>query len=570
MHTYSKQEQLRHLLNEQHDHLQHTIPSDKQRSLLALIRASNWHYQATQQYKPTDNPSWTPASGLQKALSLCLTTQNTPTPIADEALDAWADTTLQACAQLAEAESILAYCDSGFMHMQQGHDTDFNVWIASKKMPTEWREQEDIASWTHFLEQTNAPEMQALSSERAYMQQQLALFLAQRHEQSLNQSLYQTTPAIDNYYHHLGAQHIKSMPPYNTYPASATIGGCTFAVYRDTLAALLGMALKQRDLSQIALNQPPTPKQSRALAHALTQPLADTSLIKALSTTLALPHATVRLALDAYTLDASNLAYHSSVFAVPLSPLIRLDEQHRVASFAGLLTNPLFFLTRELKRKYSYEYHTASQLREEIFRQDVYALFADRRFVKSTGRVELKGTQGTLTTDVDALIFDRKTGALALFELKSQDPFAYSSQERQRQRDYFYSASKQVIASSDWVKRNGANALLTRLDPTQVKRLKAQNAYIFVLGRYLAHFFDGPPLATRAAWGTWPQVLHLLNGQPFAANEANPIQSLSNKLSKDTPLAFTDQSTPIIQEIIIGDKPIHAHSSFEAYKNSLL
>ncbi len=230
-------------------------------------------------------------------------------------------------------------------------------------------------------------------------------------------------------------------------------------------------------------------------------PTDDVLLIEMLAETLALDDATVRLALDAFTLDAENVSYHSSTTEVPSPPLIRLDEQHRVLSLVGLLTYPLFFLMRELKRKYSSEYHTASQLREEVFRQDVYALFGDKRFVKSAGNVELRGTKGTLTTDVDALIFDRKTGALALFELKSQDPFAYSLQERIRQRDYFYGASRQVIACNEWVKRNGANTLLSRLDSTQVKRLKAQNVYIFVLGRYLAHFFDGPPFDSACHMG---------------------------------------------------------------------
>ncbi len=572
MYSLSKQEQLRHLLNKQHEYLQHTIPFDKQRSLLALIRASNWHYLETQrmstgdhkiQYKPlTGDPLRLPMSGLQKALSLCLPTQNTQTSVSDEAVDTWADSTLQACAHLAEGERVLAHCDTGFMRMQQGNDADYNVWIASKRMPTEWREREDIASWTYFLEQTYAAEMHALSSEKTHIHQQLTTFIGQWN----GQSLYQTTPTIDHYYHRLGALYIKSMTPYHTYPASATIGGCTFAVYRDIPGVLLGLALKQLDGCQIALNHHPTP----FLRHALTNPLDDTSLIEALATALALPPATVRLAIDAYTLDASNISYHSSVSAVPLPPLIRLNKHQRVASFVGLLTDPLFFLTRELKRKYSYEYHTASQLHEEIFRQEVYALFADRRFVKSAGRVELRGTKGTLTTDVDALLFDRKTGTLALFELKSQDPFAYSYQERLRQRDYFYGARKQVIASSEWLKRNGANALLSRLDSTQVKLLKAQNVSIFVLGRYLAHFFEGPPFDARAVWGTWPQVLRLVNGKAFDANDANPIQSLLNKLNKDTPLALTDKAMPVVQEITIGERHIHAYSSFEAYKSSPL
>jgi hypothetical protein len=69
---------------------------------------------------------------------------------------------------------------------------------------------------------------------------------------------------------------------------------------------------------------------------------------------------------------------------------------------------------------------------EEVFRQDLYQLFSDKRFVRSADSVELRGVQGDLTTDVDALIFEGKTGVLALFELKSQDLFASSPQERRR------------------------------------------------------------------------------------------------------------------------------------------
>jgi hypothetical protein len=246
--------------------------------------------------------------------------------------------------------------------------------------------------------------------------------------------------------------------------------------------------------------------------------------------------------------------------------LLRLDEQHLAWSLTGLLSEPFLFLTRELKRRYSYEYHTASHLHEEVFRKDLYQLFSDKRFVRSAGRVELRGVQGDLTTDVDALIFDRKTGVLALFELKSQDPFAYSRQERIRQRDYFYNAGKQVLTCVQWLNRNGANALLTRLDPKLVKRLRVQKTYIFVLGRYLAHFFDGPEFDRRATWGTWPQVLRLVNATPFGAEDAHPIQSFYTKLTKDAPLI---SPSPVldVQEIPIGERTVYVYPDFETYKN---
>jgi hypothetical protein len=561
MSSSPKQEQLWQLLDEQHASLQHTFPSDKRRSLLALIRAHDWHF-LTSPHIERDTPSHD-GRGWQKALTLCFSASAFSTSIGrtDDTLDTWADTLLQACGCLAEGERILDHCETGFLHMQQGNDADYNVWIARKKMPTAWRERADLRWWTKLRAQFYEAELQALQEEKEQIQPQLDLFVEQWDGRIAG--IYKTTRTLDDYYRRLGTLSVKTMVCSDEYPPSASIGGSTFAHYREVLCVLVGYALKYIDMCKNFIVCHP----SLSLRSYLAMPQNDASLIEALATTLPLDKNTVRLALDAYTLDAENVLYHCSTSDVPAPPLLRLDDQHRVWSLAGLLTEPLFFLKRELKRKYSYEYHTASHLREEVFRQDVYALFSEKRFVKSIGSVVLRGTKGTLTTDIDALIFDRKTGALALFELKSQDPFAYSQQERARQRDYFYGARKQVIASTEWVKRNGINALLGRLDQQHVKRLKAQNMYIFVLGRYLAHFFDEPEFDTHVAWGTWPQVLRLVHANAFAADDANPIQSLYNKLARDTPLTFSP-SLLSKREIVIGDASIHIYLSFEAYKNT--
>ena len=400
--------------------------------------------------------------------------------------------------------------------------------------------------------------MQELAVEKVSIQQQLDAFANQWQAEIA----CKTTPAIDDYYMRLGRLRVKSMACHFLYPAQTMIGGCTVELYRNVLAVLIGLALKHLDLCRAFVVQHP----SCPLRALLAPPHAVAALTGLLSETLEVESAAIRRVVEAYSLSHENVSYHCSVAGTPAPPLLRLDEQHLVWSLTGLLSEPFLFLTRELKRLYSYEYHTASHLHEEVFRQDLYHLFSDKRFVKSAGSVALKGVQGDLTTDVDALIFDRKTGMLALFELKSQDPLAYSPQERIRQRDYFYNAGKQVLAWVQWLNRNGANALLTRLDAKLVKRLKVQKTYIFVLGRYLAHFFDGPEFDRRAAWGTWPQVLRLLNEVSFGAEDANPIGSLYNKLLKDVPLA---PSSPIldVQEITMGDSTVYIYPDFQTYKN---
>jgi hypothetical protein len=569
MSSLTKQEQLRQLMDEQQKRIRQAFPAHRGSAVVALTRARDWQYLKFQETLNADTKTVTAynaylyPSGWHMALQFCFG-DAVESPIVsplvtDTTLDAWAGQVLLECDRLAAGEQVLAHCETGFMSMQQGGQKDFSTWIASKKMPTEWREREDLEWWTSALAKTYEREMQELAIEKVFIKQQLDAFAS---EWQAGVTAYRTTREIDDYYMRLGLLRVQSMACHFLYPDQTLIGGCTVELYRNVLAVLIGWALKQLDLYRAFVMQHP----SCALKALLATPHATAALIEALSDTLGVDRAVILRVVGAYSLSHENVSYHCSVAGTPAPPLLRLDEQHHIWSLAGLLSEPFLFLTRELKLRHSYEYHTASHLHEDVFRQDLYQLFSDKRFVRSAGRVELRGVQGDLTTDVDALIFDRKTGALALFELKSQDIFAYSPQERRRQRDYFYNAGKQVLACVQWLNRNGANALLARLDPKLVKRLKVQKTYIFVLGRYLAHFFDGPEFDRRAAWGTWPQVLRLVDEVSFGAEDAHPIQSLYNKLVKDTPLA---PSSPVldVQEITIGESNVYIYPDFKTYQN---
>jgi len=572
MSLLSKQEQLRQLIDEQQEHLRQTFPPQMGSAIVALTGARDWHYLMFQ--RPLDaahrddsahNPYLYP-SGWYKALQLCFgkaadSPNVSPPNPGQRTLDAWADQVLLECDLLAKGEQVLAYCETGFMRMQQGEQEDFSVWLASRNMPTEWREREDLAWWTSTLARTYEHEMLELATGKIALQQQIDAFASQWQADG---TVYRTTPELDDYYLRLGRLRVKSMAYHFFYPAQTLLGGCTVELYTQVLAILIGWALKHIDLCQAYVAQHP----SCALRTLLAPHQTMAALVEALSETSGSDRMTIRRALDAYSLTHENVSYHCSVAGTPVPPLLRLDEQHLVWSLTGLLGEPFLFLTRELKLRNSYEYHAAAHVHEEFFRQDLYRLFSDKRFVKSAASIELRGVQGDLSTDVDALIFDRKTGVLALFELKSQDPFAYSRQERIRQRNYFYNAGKQVLACVQWLNRHEASALLTRLDPKLVKRLKVQKTYLFVLGRYLAHFFDGPAFDRRAAWGTWPQVLRLVNEAPFGAEDAHPIQSLYNKLLKDTPLA---PLSPVldVQEIPIGERTIYVYPDFKTYKHQV-
>ena len=312
MSSLSKQEQLCQLIDEQQEHIRQNFPAQRGSAVVALIRARDWRYLTLQEtlnaaamkMAPAHN-SYLYSSGWHKTLQLCFgnaaeSPYDSPL-VTDSSLDAWADQVLLECDRLTEGEQVLAHCETGFMRMQQGGQKDFSVWIASKKMPTEWREREDIAWWTNALAKTYEREMQERAVEKVSIQHQLDAFASQWHA---DVTIYSTTHEIDDYYRRLGMVRVKSMACHLLYPAQTLIGGCTVELYGNVLAVLISWALKHLDLCRAFVVQHP----SCTLRALLAPPHAAAALIEALSETLGVESAAIRRVVDAYSLSHENVS----------------------------------------------------------------------------------------------------------------------------------------------------------------------------------------------------------------------------------------------------------------------
>jgi hypothetical protein len=465
---------------------------------------------------------------------------------------------LEACDQLAAGEAILARVEVGELALAGRDARTVVAWATSRQRPAEWRERADFDWWSDLLARRDAAERAALEGEAPGVLAQLRTWVARGLTPG---PLDQLGSQIDDYYQRRGELEVRRMACQHSYPREAQVGGGTFGFYDDVLARLIGWMLRALDVDQIG------DAVGGASDHAPVSavPLREEELVAVLSVALGADERAIRDALALYTLDAGNAAYHGASFGVAPPPLIRLDAATLAWSAAGLRAEPLIFVTRELRRRHAQEYHNAAHLRETTFRQDLYALFDDRRFVRSARRVELRRAGGDARTDLDALIFDRKTGTLGVFELKSQDPFARSSAERIRQRDYFLQANRQVAATVDWLRQHGGDALLSRVDAPTAKKFRVQRVRHFVLGRYLAQVTGGAEPDRRAAWGTWPQVLRLVGARPFAPDDRNPLDTLFNRLANDT-LSDAPPTPAVPYDIQLGTGRIQVFPSFAAYR----
>lgn len=524
------QERLREEIEQQENHLRATIPPDRQAAILALLRAQDrLPHPGTNEPVPDLVVGHRQENlGANKVLQLCLESIDVahvaPTS-EDDATDHWARRFHWECGRLADAEMVLSHCETGFMRIVDDGNGTFDAWITTRRPPASWRERADFDWWTGWLAKRQESDLSALRSERS----------AVDGNESGSAELY----------HRIAEAHLASMAYQLDYPSSARIGGCTVQTYRAVVGQLIAGALQARDRGETV------------------EPRSERVLIATIASALDADPVLISQALAALTLDRENAAYHAAVPGIAAAPLVRVDPDHLAWSMYGLTTEPLLFLTRELRRRDAREYHNTAYLREVIFRQDLYALFQNGRFVTSSGRIQLRRAAGDVRTDIDAVVFDRKTGTLGVFELKSQDPFARSTAELTRRRDNVLYANRQVSGVLDWLKRHGADELLSRVDARTAKTFRVQKVYPFVLGRYLVHFSDGSEPDRRAAWGSWPAVLRLTDGAPFRATDANPLASLFARLTSDTPPIRPPGNGPP-REIFVGSARLVVHRSYAA------
>ena len=512
----------RALLAECTDALRATVPSDRATALFALLSlGEDDPFDAA----PLDRvpPGW------NLALHRCIERALAPGSANDQPLPrAWATAFLAACDRIARAAAALDEGSTGHRRFEQHGPRHFAAWRTGAAPSTEERERADFDWWsTHLALRANAA------------------------APPLPPDAAADAPAAEEAYRDFGRAYIARFACQHSYPPDAAIGGTTFARCGDILALLIGWLRREHD-------------RRVAIAGGCAPIVQDeTALIAALASALAAEPAAIGEALRHFTLDEDNSAYHGASPSRAAPPLIRLPGGRIAWSSRGLLGTPWLFLASELRRRHGREYNNRAHLREAVFRHDLYRLFGDKRFVRSPDRVELR-LAGQPRTDLDALVFDRKTGTLGIFELKAQDPFARSPAERQYQRDNFFHANHQISTIARWIQRQGADNLLARFDARTAKQFRVQKVHLFVFGRYLARFSGDPAPDRRAAWGSWAEVLRLTDDTPFEATARNPLSTLFARLRDPASRrAVLDVDSDTIR---LDGLRLDLYRSFAAYK----
>ncbi|GAB3721618.1 hypothetical protein GCM10027594_02040 [Hymenobacter agri] len=458
-------------------------------------------------------------------------------------ITAWADSVIHATGKLAFARQLVMFCKMGFASIRQPTESEFVFATTESYSNAEFF---DLNDWrfvqNHIVGQLTSRKANKdrFDADRVYKRVMLSVKSPDKRTIA-----YQATPYVTEYFIQQGRYHIFRKQVHDDFDEADLFGQVPYGAYVTMVEYLAGLALLHKSFCEAAHK-----KYDRLeLRNIISLFCSRENIIADLARYLDRTVQEVSSMLNHITLNKDNYQAYLTIPRVAPPPFVQVSDSQLLRSTAGCLNNPFQFLNHELKRTCALDYSKAVNNREDRFRRMIFGFFTEDRFVRIP--VEIRMSIDGRETDIDAVVFDKTTKSLGLFQLKWQDPFANSMQKR---RSVISNLQKNALSWLDkvvtWVERNDVKTTLNALQIT--RHSPAENAignvYFFIIGRHSIHF-TGVEQDERAAWGSWPQLLAGAARIAKQATESDPIQHIHNRLKHDAPrLRMEREGSPVLAD----------------------
>ena len=252
---------------------------------------------------------------------------------------------------------------------------------------------------------------------------------------------------------------------------------------------------------------------------------------------------------ECMTLGVHNASlYNQAMYCA--APFIQLSQTQVIQSIAGTLHSPFSFMLQNLSSKYPKEWSINVCNREPLFRKELYSIFnADNYLCIDRGVNIVSEKYGK--TDIDAIIMDKNSGEIALFQLKWQGPTYVSARAMySKAKNYADETNKWLQIVNDWINNSTAEKISSLLGIPK-KYIDKNKMFIFVLGRHHANYSADVISDNRCAWGQWYQFVSELQ---YVNPNAPRISQFYKLLMAHSP--FKQKYTESPMEFQIGDYKI--------------
>lgn len=316
----------------------------------------------------------------------------------------------------------------------------------------------------------------------------------------------------------------RRFPEREALPDNVIIGGRTFKEWRDLSNEALGRVLCHIDFSyELRIKQP------EILLANVTTIFARKEDVEAVLEEAGISRDLVPSTMRALTLSSDTLDEWDweGNFETPCPYYVELGQDFVLLPCFGALSNPYVSFFRHLKTIYKDDWDRAVDEKEKVFRRDLSGAFGAPRFHVPTHGFSIRRADGSELTDVDAVIVDTESGAMAFVQLKWNDVFGHSLREWQSRRNNVVKKANEWVGKLvSWIDGRSAVEVAKQLG---IKDVTAPAApLMYVITRYTARFSGESDRDSRAAWLSWFELLHVLDDLDYT----EPLADLAHAVER--------------------------------------
>ena len=294
-------------------------------------------------------------------------------------------------------------------------------------------------------------------------------------------------------------------------PDDVIIGDRSFGEWKQACEQALGRVLAHMNFARLLQKKNP----AISLSDVLTI-FARKHDVRNVWEAAGIPAARIPATMTALTLGIDGLDDWDGAFETPTPFHVDLGRNFVLLPLFGALTNPYFALFRHLRQFYRADWDRAVDRREEVFRSDLARLFAEPRYLVPSRGFRLSRENGSLLTDIDAVVVDRQCGSVALVQLKWHDIFGFSLSERESRRRNLAKANEWTTRVIDWVGDRSSREILRQLG---IEGAGSDSPpVLYVVARYAARFSGDDRQDERACWLGWPELQNAMADDDVASD----------------------------------------------------
>jgi len=436
----------------------------------------------------------------------------------------WADSVVYLAGGIELCNQALSFEKAGLMQISLENHNNFRF---AKIFENDHEKYELISlQYSHYKKSIKFEErLQLLEKETPKVRNELINYISVCKKNGIN---YDLPTRLSEFYTESAFLLVNSTVTLDDFEEDDKFGGITYKDFINFVYYVQKAAIIHRDCCVALTNN----NRTLSMRKILTQILDQRSIINQYCVATGFPYQKVMKLVECFTLNENNIETHLGYPKPIPAPFVKIKDDKLIISTYGCLKNPVYFLNRELKRKYPDDFFNAVNRREIRFRNQLYDIFKQDSFIKIHDNVIIKGPNGKIITDIDAVIFDKKSKSLGLFQLKWQDNFTTNFKERRSRISNLIAKSIEWIDKVDgWVK--------TELHKDALKILKINGeksiskVHLFVISRNHVHFTN-TELDDRATWASWFQVEEAAD-TVFVESSGDQILDFVNKIEKLSP-----------------------------------